>query len=654
MSRSHRLIFTALLQAALLRAVDPADAAWPPEGVLLCGIGACQSNQLVILCPDTFGGAYAYWQDYRSGNADLYAQRVTASGAIASGWPANGLPICTNPAFQGRSTWSQAPDGQGGMLVVWDDYRNSVPGGTSVDIYAQRVMSDGTLAPGWSVDGVPVSRLPQRQLFPGVIADGTGGAFVTWDNNNAPRDIYLQRLSSEGAPSYGWPADGVAVCTAPGTQATPQLATDGASGVFVAWTDVRDGTLAVYAQRLLADGTLAPGWPVDGALMVPGQVLRELVPDGAGGAYVACTVPGPIVDDDYYLQRFTGAGTIASGWPAGGTLVCAAPGQRGALRMTPDGAGGVLMAWGDFRGTSEEIYAMRMRPDGTRAPGWPVDGLRVTNIQTGDYSPTPAADGLGGVYLAFDRNTGGVEEIVLHHLDGAGLVASGWPVNGLVVPGSVGSNHPDITEDGYGGAIAAWARPDGTVRALRIGADGPVAVTLSLVSAEAEPGLVRLVWFAADGPSLRATVERRGEAGEWERRSEIASDGTGRLEYQDRDVIPGARYAYRLAYLDEGVEQRTAETWVTVPRLELTLRGFTPNPSTGMPRVSFVLGGPSPARLEVYDVAGRKVAGREVGSLGPGRHEVALDGGAPLAAGVYAIRLAQDGRVVTARGVVTR
>jgi len=243
---------------------------------------------------------------------------------------------------------------------------------------------------------------------------------------------------------------------------------------------------------------------------------------------------------------------------------------------------------------------------------------------------------------------------MLHHLSGTGAVVPGWPVNGLVVPGSLGSVHPEITEDGYGGAIAVWRRNDGTVRALRIGVDGPVAVAISLVSAEVEPGRVRLAWYAADAASLRAMVERRTETDEWQRLATLTPDGTGRLEYEDRDVTPGTRYAYRLAYSEDGADRFTQETWVSVPRLELALRGFQPNPSVGTPQVAFVLAEASPATVEVYDVAGRRVASREVGGLGPGRHAVALDAGDRLAAGVYAIRLVQGGRVLTARGVVTR
>ena len=57
--------------------------------------------------------------------------------------------------------------------------------------------------------------------------------------------------------------------------------------------------------------------------------------------------------------------------------------------------------------------------------------------------------------------------------------------------------------------------------------------------------------------------------------------------------------------------------------------------------VEFVLPNAAPARLELLDVAGRRVALRDVGPLGPGRHEVDLSVDRALAPGLYLVRLSQ-------------
>jgi len=72
------------------------------------------------------------------------------------------------------------------------------------------------------------------------------------------------------------------------------------------------------------------------------------------------------------------------------------------------------------------------------------------------------------------------------------------------------------------------------------------------------------------------------------------------------------------------------------------LEGVRPNPALGgRVLVHFTLPVGEPAELELFDVAGRRVAGREVGSLGPGRHVVDLAAGGRVPPGIYLLRLMQ-------------
>ena len=85
------------------------------------------------------------------------------------------------------------------------------------------------------------------------------------------------------------------------------------------------------------------------------------------------------------------------------------------------------------------------------------------------------------------------------------------------------------------------------------------------------------------------------------------------------------------------------------------LEGVRPNPSRGEPlTVSFVLPSGEPARLELMDVSGRRVLGREVGALGAGRHVVDLAGEGRLPPGLYLVRIAQGANMRTARVVVLK
>src|SRR4029077_11033555 len=106
----------------------------------------------------------------------------------------------------------------------------------------------------------------------------------------------------------------------------------------------------------------------------------------------------------------------------------------------------------------------------------------------------------------------------------------------------------------------------------------------------------------------------------------IVADGMGRMVHVDTDVRPGIRYGYRLGLIDGGAERLLGETWVDVPSTaRFALSGIRPNPAISGFSLAFSLAEVGPARLEWIDLAGRRVAAREVGTLGPGDHVLRFD-----------------------------
>ena len=83
------------------------------------------------------------------------------------------------------------------------------------------------------------------------------------------------------------------------------------------------------------------------------------------------------------------------------------------------------------------------------------------------------------------------------------------------------------------------------------------------------------------------------------------------------------------------------------PPAALAVLDVLPNPSRGELRVSFALAAGGPGTLALIDIAGRRVSERTV--VGSGRQTVDLAAGARPAAGVYLVRLTQDGRSVVRR-----
>ncbi len=84
------------------------------------------------------------------------------------------------------------------------------------------------------------------------------------------------------------------------------------------------------------------------------------------------------------------------------------------------------------------------------------------------------------------------------------------------------------------------------------------------------------------------------------------------------------------------------------------VENVVPNPVAGSARIFYSLSGWAPVRLALLDVTGRRVLARDLGSPGPGLHDVSLDPSGRLAAGVYWLHLSQDGNDASRRLVIIR
>lgn len=197
-----------------------------------------------------------------------------------------------------------------------------------------------------------------------------------------------------------------------------------------------------------------------------------------------------------------------------------------------------------------------------------------------------------------------------------------------------------LTCGGIMGSNDTWA--------LEFG-DQPVATTLSLGTFDATPDRVRLEWYGAS-PGERVTAYRRPSGGGWNAIATLAADGTGSVVVQDDDVVPGARYEYRLGYAGGAGETFTAATAVQVPARALAL---SVHRSPGAVRLAIELPSGAPASLALFDVSGRRVWSRAVGTLGAGPHEIALEREA-LSPALYFARLTQGGTARTARVAIVR
>ncbi len=85
---------------------------------------------------------------------------------------------------------------------------------------------------------------------------------------------------------------------------------------------------------------------------------------------------------------------------------------------------------------------------------------------------------------------------------------------------------------------------------------------------------------------------------------------------------------------------------------EFAVHGAYPNPASGPFRVEFSLAGSEAGTLGIYAVNGRRVASREVGSLGRGRHVIRF--AERFSPGIYWVRLSQAGNTRTVKTAIIK
>jgi hypothetical protein len=378
-------------------------------------------------------------------------------------------------------------------------------------------------------------------------------------------------------------------------------------------------------------GTFTPLLDVSGGVGFTRSLA--LAPDGLGGVFVlrnARPPGGPGVD--LFVRHFTPFATVYPETEPWGTRVGAALGDADEVRVSPDGAGGVLAVWDDTRSGDADLYMTRLDAFGGTHPGWPDSGLAVCVAPGQQLKPRLASTDGGGWIVTWTDRRFGHDDVRAARLDRFGAPLPGWPSGGLEVAGGTGQQSaPDLAVLADGTALAAWVedKPSGAaeVRAMRLSPDGHASpgppgapVVAAHVSAQADPVVVMR-------PDGRAWVLWRDL-----------------VEPNVADVLG--------TVLDVPLPLDTGPAPV---RRSFALRGARPNPaSTRAVRVVFTLPDAAPARLELFDAAGRRLAARDVGAFGAGAHAVTFEPDAPLAPGVVLVRLARGGDVRTARVGVVR
>jgi hypothetical protein len=570
------------------------------------------------------------------GTGDQYrlnvsVRRIRANGVLVSSTP---LPMTGSRTAPDDYTEVVLATPDGGALVTWDGSASVGPGppdfGTN-DIFTARL---DTL--GHSTVAVLGNETPTLAR-PDACPDGEGGAIVTWASSTD--EIYARRVTSLGMAV--WPSSGVWLSqdhrAANNTRARCVPTSDG--GAVVVWLD---DAADIRAQRVTHDGWRA--WDQTTALCTAVGVREPpvAIADGADGAFVVWRDKRTETAGDIYMQRVRGHGCLDAA--AMLTAVSDVHGDQG---------GRVRVAWNASpldqpSNLGIAAYGIWRRLDGEANRSARAAGARL-------LSSSPHAEDARPGVLRMVRS--GTEAIFW---EGVGMVLARGQPSYTFVAGTLADSTPgmipwevfmvDAHERDY---PVFWdSAPDSGYSVDNLAPPAP-----AVLSGSYSGGVTSLHWTAVIAPDLAGYRVHRGESMDF-----TPSPDNLVAEIPDTAFVdaPGGPRYYKVAALDVHGNEGAAATFDPGIPVEapgdalpagLWLANAAPNPSVNEVVLRFALPREGRVDLAVLDAQGRRVRTlvREYRVAGP--QTVVWDGrdhtGRPLGSGVYVVRLAAHGGIVT-------
>jgi hypothetical protein len=304
-----------------------------------------------------------------------------------------------------------APSGFGypdtALVVVWSDERTGVP-----QIRAQRVTWNGVRT--WGPTGIVIAPTGAPQSEPEIARLGDGSSLVVWSDARAGgSDVYALRLLPNGSPAPGWPSGGLVLEDRAEISGAPRLVNSRSYGPrFVAWDESGPrfgGGRSVVVCKLNSDGTPASG-PLGVVLCTSATVDRLQDVTAVGPEMIAVWTDtrsaSPGNPTDLYAQWLKDAVFPEPRWLPDGLPICTATGRQDAARVSAPSSyapGYAAFAWEDHRGADADIYATIRSVNGALPCClWHPDGLPATSAPGDQTSPLVGVGNSGGCFVAWE------------------------------------------------------------------------------------------------------------------------------------------------------------------------------------------------------------------------------------------------------------
>lgn len=422
-------------------------------------------------------GAVVAWHDNRSGNYDLYMDRVSESGAFI--WAEN---LRVNSVTENAQTYpSVAANATGTITVAWLDQRIG-----NSDIYLQRLSATGQ--PLWSSEVRVNQPAEAAQSHPSLAINQSDGCWVVWVAQQNQR-LLAQQIDANGKLQQS-NAVGVSPLYQPvDANQQPFLIAVNDGNFVSAWADSGNGNL--YAQHFNSQGTSLWNQPaLIHRFTTSKRAERNRVTLAtAHGAFVLTAWTEKRIDnqEDVYSQALDQTGSPV--W-AQDMLINEQSGkvdqQLAAVAALTDG--GYVVAWQDWRSGVATLYLQRLTTNGALAWSSQIQATSAPTslpITTGQLVPSITSVGTDTVIVWADERTAS-SRLYAQRFDQAGsrLWSQDQPIGHPTDP-AVAQLNPALTSDQQGRIFVVWEEIHTTQRQLliqQLGATGaalwskPIAV----------------------------------------------------------------------------------------------------------------------------------------------------------------------------------
>lgn len=295
---------------------------WAENGIR---VGPNEFDQAeFVATSDGAGNLLVCWSE-ASNDFRSFVQKIDSDGNLL--WGSGGFEFSSG-VFDGAAVFNVVSDEAGGVVLGWIRF-----GDNPRTVFVRRILADGTPA----FDAVPFGNDAQALAnFVPMAPDGTGGAIVGWQvGSGATGDLRLQRVDGDG--DLPWGEDSLPLVEADNAQENLQIVTDGSGGAFLAWDDARSDDDNVFVQHVTAAGAFS--FP-EGGLPVGEEAVERfaarMVADGEGGAIISFRQN----QDGTFAQRIDTEGTRL--WGGNGAQLT----DNGTVNfpnLTSDGRNGVIL-----------------------------------------------------------------------------------------------------------------------------------------------------------------------------------------------------------------------------------------------------------------------------------------------------------------------